>query len=217
MTADGVFLDQMAPGISTLGPGMRVVVWVQGCTLACKGCISPDLWERKAHSWVSSKEAARNLLGLLPGHAGITVSGGEPFQQAEGLATVLEEVRYRYDIEVLLYSGYRIEELLQAGQSARRLLACADLLIDGRYAECDGEGLLWRGSVNQRLYCLTQKGARHEAAVYAKGSPSLQVIEGPGGEIRIVGIPSRPHAAELRARLAERGVELIKGDLCSRP
>lgn len=217
MTADGVFLDQMAPGITTLGPGMRVVVWVQGCTLACTGCISPDLWERKPHSWVSSKEAARKLLALLPGHAGITVSGGEPFQQAEGLAIMLEEIRYRYDVDVLLYSGYRIEELLQAGPSARRLLACADLLIDGRYVEGDGEAGLWRGSANQRLYCLTERGARHEAAVHAKGSPSLQLIEGPGGEIRIVGIPGRRHAAELRARLAERGVELIKDDLCPRP
>jgi anaerobic ribonucleoside-triphosphate reductase activating protein len=162
---DGVFLDQVTAGISTLGPGLRIVVWVQGCTLACKGCISPHLWERKPRSWVSSQEAAERVLALLPGHAGITISGGEPFQQAEGLATMLEQVRCKSDIDVLLYSGYRLDEILKAGPGSRRLLACADLLIDGRYVEIDGDGGLWRGSANQRLYCLTEKGKEFQEAV----------------------------------------------------
>lgn len=215
-TSEGIFLHQVVPGISVLGPGTRVVVWVQGCTLACKGCISPNLWKQDRESWVPSSQVADRILELLPGHDGITVSGGEPFQQAAGLAAMLERVREQSNVDVLIYSGYRLEEILRAGEDARWLLAAADILIDGRYMDSASEGGLWRGSANQRMYFLSEKGLKHRGASQASGSGALQLMNDPGGEIRIIGIPKKRHDVELRSRLAERGIELRKESLWPR-
>jgi anaerobic ribonucleoside-triphosphate reductase activating protein len=133
------------------GPGLRYVVFTQGCPHGCPGCHNPE-----THSLgggrllsVSSLLAAIRENPLL---AGVTFSGGEPFLQPDPLCLLAEGVR-SLGKTVVIYSGYTLEELRNlADPSAARLLCLADLLIDGPYVEALRDpDLPFRGSRNQRL------------------------------------------------------------------
>ena len=77
------------PQTRVLGPGLRAVVWVQGCPLRCKGCISPAWTESRVARLVSPQELAAEVISNNPTIEGITISGGEPFLQPLGLAAFL--------------------------------------------------------------------------------------------------------------------------------
>src|SRR5690606_3695147 len=118
---------------AVLGPGIRAVIWVQGCPFGCPGCIVPESWPADGGETVTTDEMTDWLLGL-PGIEGLTLSGGEPMQQPEALSELIDGVRAVRDIGVMCYSGYRHEDLLHRGSAAQRaLLAQVDLLIDGPY------------------------------------------------------------------------------------
>jgi anaerobic ribonucleoside-triphosphate reductase activating protein len=134
------------------GPGIRLSVFTQGCRHHCPGCHNPaaqpfeggistsvcELWE---------KVEANPLL------AGITLTGGEPFEQAEALYELARLTREK-GLSVWAYSGYRFEEL-RAGvpnAASARLLEQTDVLVDGLFvAELKSLDARWRGSSNQRL------------------------------------------------------------------
>ncbi|MFT4301318.1 MAG: anaerobic ribonucleoside-triphosphate reductase activating protein [Desulfovibrio sp.] len=135
------------------GPGLRYVLFTQGCPHHCKGCHNPQ-----THSFdggfVFTAEEALKQFGENPLLAGVTLSGGEPFAQAAPLCAVAQGVRSRGKT-VITYTGYTFEDLWQRAQNdpwTARLLELTDLLIDGPYLEefRDLE-LLFRGSSNQRL------------------------------------------------------------------
>ena len=133
------------------GPGLRYVLFTQGCPHHCKGCHNPQ-----THSFEGgfpfTAEAALAQIRENPLLAGVTFSGGEPFAQAEALCAVAEGVR-ALGKNVVAYTGYTYEQLLARTDIwTRRLLEMIDLLIDGPYVEelRDLE-LQFRGSSNQRL------------------------------------------------------------------
>jgi anaerobic ribonucleoside-triphosphate reductase activating protein len=172
-------------GIVTLGPGRRVGLWVEGCTLACRGCMSPDLWAHRTQTTTSA--VASRIIALAEGHDGLTVSGGEPFQQAEALCHVLRHVSERVELDVLLYSGYRRSELESGPPEVRELLASADLLIDGRFETDEPTQEPWRGSANQRLHVLTPRGMLALERPHCEAR--LQVVMESDGPVRLIGVP----------------------------
>jgi len=134
------------------GPGIRLAVFAQGCSFACPGCHNP-----LAQPFEGGREVTVAALVQLiednPLLAGITLTGGEPFQQPEPF---LELARYARDkgLSVWAYSGYVWEELLAGtpGEAARELLLEVDVLVDGRFEEARASyELKWRGSANQRI------------------------------------------------------------------
>src|SRR5665213_2901828 len=142
-------------GVTTLGPGCRTGIWFQGCGHACPGCMSPDTWDPIAgEDW--SIEALADAIVDAPGTTdGLTVSGGEPFDQPLQLEALLRAVRERtgdaYDI--LAYTGYRIGAVRRRAPGVLPLL---DALIDGRFKqELVEPQMPWRGSANQLLHRLT--------------------------------------------------------------
>ena len=135
------------------GPGIRFVVFAQGCRHDCPGCHNPHThaFEGGTLHEVDDLLAQMRANPLLDG---ITLSGGEPFEQAEGFAELAKKARER-GYGVMTYTGYRYEELLD-GMDVRDgwhyLLETTDLLVDGRYEEALKTGLLpFRGSANQRM------------------------------------------------------------------
>lgn len=135
------------------GFGRRSVLQVQGCNLACAGCNSVSTHAFDGGVWLSIAEAMELLLDPVGSpRDGVTILGGEPFLQPDGLATLLRELKAR-DIHVTLYSGYTLEELRGRSEpSVHYALTLADTLIDGRFIAAQsrkaGE---WRGSTNQRI------------------------------------------------------------------
>lgn len=162
------------------GPGDRLVVFFQGCSRGCAGCFNPlthPFEERDLHT-------AGELLErfLTPGIEGITVSGGEPFMQPEGLFELLELSRSR-GLSVVVYTGFTIEEI--KGDPARAAcLPLIDVLIDGAYIEGEKETtLLARGSVNQRVHLLSGRYGLED--MYMPGRVEISI--GPDGAVTETG------------------------------
>ena len=136
------------------GPGERFIVWVQGCTLGCPGCFSPTTHSPNGGRQVGVQQLADQILATA-NIEGVTISGGEPFQQAKALAGLAEIVRGT-GLTVMCYTGFTIAELQRKRcDHVQRLLANIDLLVDGRFVESKSTNLRWRGSSNQNIHWLT--------------------------------------------------------------
>jgi anaerobic ribonucleoside-triphosphate reductase activating protein len=209
-----LFVESITPGVSTLGPGTRIGLWVQGCTLDCPGCISPGLFQRRLTSSMHVREVAAQVLNLAAGHTGLTVSGGEPFQQALGLGELLSEIKAESNLDILMYSGYRLSELRNGSKAVQRLLSLADILIDGRYRRDLPTNLLWRGSANQVIHLLTQRAQRYEEYVKAEYGQkrSLQIEFTADRRLRLIGIPQPGRAFEVAKAADRRGCRLIESE-----
>lgn len=133
------------------GPGLRYVLFTQGCPHHCKGCHNPQTHDFEG-GFPFTAEAALAQIAENPLLAGVTLSGGEPFEQARALCAVAEGVQAMRK-NVMAYTGYTFEALLARNDHwTNRLLELTDVLVDGPYVESlrDLE-LQFRGSSNQRL------------------------------------------------------------------
>jgi len=135
------------------GPGLRFTVFAQGCSHACPGCHNPH-----THAYGGGHSASvADLLARVRANPlldGVTLSGGEPFDQAEGLADLASGV-HALGLSVMTYTGYALERLLAREGSVpgwRKLLAETDILVDGPFVARLRDPLLpFRGSSNQRI------------------------------------------------------------------
>jgi anaerobic ribonucleoside-triphosphate reductase activating protein len=136
------------------GPGIRSVIWVQGCRRKCPGCINPHTHEHKAVKLLDPEELGKKL-AQIKGTIGITISGGEPFEQAEGCAILAETIK-QYGKSVMVFSGFPFEQLKDSELSeVKRFLCNIDLLVAGPYIrELGCESRLWRASSNQTVHFL---------------------------------------------------------------
>lgn len=127
------------------GEGIRLAVFVQGCPHHCPGCHNPETHDFNGGRVTDTAEIIA-MMDRNPLLDGVTLSGGEPFCQADACRVIAEAAHAR-GLNVWCYTGYTVEEL--AGNA---LLEAVDVLIDGRFVE--GEKTLslpWRGSKNQRV------------------------------------------------------------------
>lgn len=142
----------------TLGPGLRAVVWVQGCPFSCPGCVAPDWIPQRPATIVAPGDLAPRLLADQA-VTGLTFSGGEPMAQAPALAALARHCRQLRDVTLICFTGYRLERLRgpHAPAGATDLLDQIDVLIDGLYVADRNDGLGLRGSANQRIHHLTDR------------------------------------------------------------
>lgn len=133
------------------GPGFRFSCFVQGCPHRCPGCHNPDSHDPGGGREMAVEEVAAQLLGN-PMTDGLTLSGGEPFAQAED-CLALARAAHAHGLNVWSYSGWTFEHLRDRGSEAQRaLLAELDVLVDGPFLlEERTLALPWRGSRNQRV------------------------------------------------------------------
>ena len=141
----------IVPGSIVDGPGIRFVVFTQGCPHGCPGCHNPDTHDPKG----GSEADIPSILARLDEDlllSGVTFSGGEPFMQAAALVPLAEAVKVRGK-NLMVYTGYQYEQLVHMEQpGVQRLLSLADLLVDGPYVEKQRDLTLpYRGSANQRV------------------------------------------------------------------
>jgi anaerobic ribonucleoside-triphosphate reductase activating protein len=135
------------------GPGLRCAAFAQGCPHACPGCHNPQTWSYDGGYLARTDDIIRRMRGN-PLLRGITLTGGEPFEQAEAAACLARAAR-ACGYDVVAFSGYTFEQLLTKSASdpaVKALLEQTDLLIDGRFIiERRSHDLPFRGSANQRL------------------------------------------------------------------
>ena len=123
---------------------------------------------------------------------GITISGGEPFLQADELATMLDRVKTKRDYGVIIYTGFLKEELENnIGDETRRLLEHADILIDGHYIQELDDGKPYRGSSNQRIHLITDRYKRvFDEYYYGTDKRNIE-IDVKRDNVYMVGVPSK--------------------------
>jgi anaerobic ribonucleoside-triphosphate reductase activating protein len=198
--------------VTALGPGTRLGVWVQGCSLGCPGCMSRDTWDPEGGAFEDVDALAeRWRKAVACGAVGLTVSGGEPLSQARPLRAFLEAVR-RVSAEsggehdILLYTGFEPDEL-DAAQ--RGTAALADALVTGRFVAGEPTALIWRGSANQQLRAQTELGRRRYLEfVHAQPAVNpLQLLVNEHG-LRVIGVPQRGTLARLDRMLRARGLRV---------
>ncbi|TMR03696.1 radical SAM protein [Actinomadura soli] len=200
-----LFLNRIHYPVTTLGPGRRVGIWVQGCTIGCDGCVAKDTWATDYTSPVKVT-AILEWLDSVDDVTGITISGGEPFQQAPAVAELLlgiHEWRAGRPIDVLVYSGYPLS-LLRRDASARRVLTLCDAVLTGPYVARRTTDEPWRGSSNQRLVPLTPLGEDRYRTVPPDG-PRLQAVQD-GNRLWFIGIPNPGEMDHIADHLTKTGI-----------
>lgn len=136
------------------GPGVRVVLWVAGCSLHCKGCQNPESWDVNAGK-LFDEDAKKQLFEALskPYIKGITFSGGHPFEKENRaeIYSLCKEIKDTYPTkDIWLYTGYTYEFILN--RTILDIIALCDVIVDGPYIEEQRDiTLKFRGSINQRL------------------------------------------------------------------
>ena len=132
------------------GPGIRYTVFVQGCSHHCPGCHNPHTHDFAGGRVVDTEEIVAQMRGN-PLLDGLTLSGGEPFEQPSACAELARQA-HALGLNVWCYTGYKYEQLLAGDASRQALLSELDVLVDGPFLLAERSlDLLYRGSRNQRL------------------------------------------------------------------
>jgi len=161
------------------GPGRRSVAQLQGCEKKCIGCFVEETHPLDGGVSMSVSEVVELLLDPV-GHPrdGVTILGGEPFLQPDGLAALLRELK-SHQQHITLYSGYTLEELRARPESnVQAALLLADILIDGAFIAAQSRNAgEWRGSRNQRIiYAPGKSSGEKSSTSYGSHRKSLPVL-----------------------------------------
>lgn len=176
-------IHQFLPQSRVNGPGVRAVLWVQGCSLGCPGCFNPETHSFESGESVLVDDLLARLAALEGTIEGLTISGGEPLQQRLPLLHLLGRVRQETSLTTLLFSGFTWAEIQQM-PDAEALLACLDVLIAGRYEAGQRLARELRGSANKTVHFLTNRYSLSDL----QALPPVEVIITAEGEIMVSGI-----------------------------
>ncbi len=166
------------------GPGQRLAIWFQGCSLGCPGCFNPATHPVDAASAVAAADLIDRALAQGDAIEGVTVSGGEPFEQPEGLLALARGLRQRAPrLSTLVFSGFTRQEI-ERQPLGSAILAAIDVLVDGRFVERRVLGRGLRGSDNQRIHLLSGRYTLPQI----EATPVGEVVIDPDGTARVSGV-----------------------------
>jgi len=199
---DVLNLAAWCPQTTALGPGLRAVIWLQGCHLRCAGCVSPGYQPVKAASLVTVKDLAA-LIANQQAINGVTFSGGEPMLQAAGLARLAALLKAeRPQLNFIAYTGYSLADLRQGPQAEifEGLLQHLDVLIDGPYLQAlDNGSHGLKGSANQVVHHLSPRLQGFDFERLPR-QPEIYIRN---GQIMFVGIPAQGFCAGLEQAIGQ--------------
>ena len=134
------------------GPGLRFVVFTQGCDKRCPGCHNPETQPLSGGIEMSVDEIFEKIK-KNPILSGVTISGGEPFLQAKELIPLIEKIKNDLNLEIAVYTGNIFEDLIESkNEDVLKLISLCDIIIDGPFIkELKSLNLKFRGSSNQRI------------------------------------------------------------------
>lgn len=183
MNNETLLIHKFLPLSWANGPGRRFVIWVQGCSLHCRGCFNPETHSFDVGEMVSVDDLFDQILSFVHKIDGITISGGEPMQQAQSLQYLLRRICSETSLSVILFSGYKWSEILQKSD-ATQLLKYIDVLLTGRYNHRLRLAQQMKGSANKTTHILTSRYSKEDL----QQVPSTEVIISGTGEIVSTGV-----------------------------
>lgn len=159
------------------GPGVRVSLFVSGCTHHCKNCFNSEAWDFK-YGNVFTEETIEEIIEALDKSyiEGLSLLGGEPFELSnqEGILPLIKEVKKKFPNKTIwAYSGYLYDEYLlplsRKNDTTRTILENIDVLVDGKFVEeLKNPRLLFRGSSNQRIIDVQESLKQDKVVIHEK-------------------------------------------------
>ncbi|MBQ3005211.1 MAG: radical SAM protein [Clostridia bacterium] len=172
-------IDRLLFPVTALGPGNRLVLWTKGCSRHCKNCANPELWDSK-NAKEYSPENIFNIIKNIDEKTpidGVTISGGEPFEQIDDLLILLEMLKTITD-DIIVFTGYTFEELKRnfSSEEVEEIQELISVLIDGEYKHelNDNESSL-RGSTNQNIIFFDES-KKEKYSEYLKRGRTIQNV-----------------------------------------
>jgi len=180
------------------GPGRRVVIWVQGCTINCKGCFNKDFQIHESRYLVKPGEFARKIIDTCRKYdcEGVTLTGGEPFQQSLASAILAGNIR-RSGLTVVCFTGYGVKQLSGSENlDVQALLSKVDLLIGGPYNIKNKSKRTWFNDPDKELVFLTDRYSEEQLF----DDEELEIIV-KGSEVEVTGFPEKKDYETLEEML----------------
>jgi len=166
------------------GPGLRFVIWVQGCGLGCKGCWNTEMWSFDERSPYTVDE----ILGMVQKEdvEGVTILGGEPLYQSKVLLKLVKKLK-ESGYNIMLYTGFEQEEITDL--DSKELFSLSDIVICGRYEEDKRSIYLrWRGSLNQQII-INNKEFENLIDMFNEQVNEVEIHFDDYGNVKILGYP----------------------------
>ncbi|MGN8131756.1 4Fe-4S single cluster domain-containing protein [Paenarthrobacter sp. 22069] len=205
MTTDVLRVARILHGTTAEGPRLRSAIWFQGCSIRCTGCINPHLFIPSGGCDVRVSDI---VLGALAGEVeGLTLIGGEPFDQPSAGAKLAREAQ-EHGLGVIAFSGYEYEALRDRDADTREFLAGIDLLVDGPYQAWNQEkDRALVGSTNQRFIHISDRYRSYRPEIAAN---RVDIRVRPDGSVEVAGFLNTENLQNLAeatgtGRKARRG------------
>lgn len=198
-----IYVARILYPVKVLGPGDRIGIWFAGCEHCCKGCSNPELWDLREKYRTDIETIVRMIKSITNKGKidGFTITGGDPFFQADALDKLLLELQTISD-DILVYTGYKYEEIKNKHQKIIDKIA---VLIDGQYVEEKNDGSILRGSSNQRIIFLKSYCKDKYESILNNGVNEIQNFS-TGKAVVSVGIHNKNYEAELEKIIKEKGL-----------
>lgn len=187
------------------GPGRRSVIWVQGCTLKCPGCFNQAFQPHISQYLVDPQNFALKITDLCQEHncEGITLTGGEPFQQSQAVVQFVEIIREN-DFNIVCFSGYTYPKLVESThEDIRTLLGMIDLLIAGPFDISNQCYRTWFHDPDKELVYITDR-------ISSERINNLQDLEFivEGSDISVTGFPEQKDYKILKDLFEKNQLEI---------
>jgi anaerobic ribonucleoside-triphosphate reductase activating protein len=167
------------------GPGCRFVIWVQGCSIRCKGCWNKEMWSFKTKNEISVLELMNRISNEVSTIEGITVLGGEPLDQFDEILELLKHCK-NIQLSTMLFTGYEMTEIAEKQMTS--ILDNLDILITGRYDKTKRTlNHQWIGSTNQEIHFLTDRYAEYKI----ENNNYTEITINADGSTTILGFPDK--------------------------
>jgi anaerobic ribonucleoside-triphosphate reductase activating protein len=168
------------------GPGTRFVIWVQGCSIHCPGCANTDLWEFNQGKLRTISDLMQEIQSI-EGIEGITITGGEPLDQAKAVGKLISRCKAT-GLTAVLYSGYEPDEIAEDPEK-QNAMDLADIVILGRFQkENQSSFLRWRGSSNKE-FIFHNEEYKHQLDQLGNNINEVEIHIYEDGSIIIAGYP----------------------------
>lgn len=207
MAGQYLYVANLLRSCATLGPGQRVALWVARCSRGCPGCVAEPIIGSNAGQPIDVERLADRILGWPEANA-LTLTGGEPFEQADAVLHLCRLLRARRDFSLMAFTGFsRVAIEHAVGSAQAQLLSMLDILVDGPFIRTRTGDFLWRGSDNQTIHLLTDRHSNLSAKLHGP-SVGIEFHLTQDGRIFWAGIPTPGLDGELRRGLSALGISL---------
>jgi len=172
-------IDRILYPITTLGPGKRLVIWTIGCSKHCYNCANPELWSKNQNKNIDVFELIKTIKQTTNNQflEGITITGGDPFEQIDELCILLSLLR-DFSNDILVYTGYTYDEIKSqfSRKKIETIMQYISVLIDGVYMDnMNDNKCVLRGSTNQNIIYF-DKSKKERYSAYLKDGRKIQNV-----------------------------------------